>query len=176
MGKRSTFLRRERDFYPTPESAVLPLVPHLPRIGSFWEPCAGDGALTVALTKNTNLFCSGASDIEPAYRGARKCDATEIVGGFADYFITNPPWPQRCGEPTLSIAKHLASLAPTWLLLSADFAHNRYFAELAPICVKIVSVGRVSWMQNGTAGKDNCAWYLFDAKHIGQTRFFGRAA
>ena len=27
MGKRSNFPRRERDFYPTPRAAVLPLIP-----------------------------------------------------------------------------------------------------------------------------------------------------
>lgn len=34
---------------------------------------------------------------------------------------------------------------------------------LAACCEKIVSVGRVSWEGNGIKGKDNCAWYLFDA-------------
>ena len=29
MGKRSTFERREADFYPTPQKAVLPLIPFL---------------------------------------------------------------------------------------------------------------------------------------------------
>ena len=39
--------RRERDFYATPGSAVLPLVPHLraARVRRFCEPCAGEGDL-----------------------------------------------------------------------------------------------------------------------------------
>ena len=31
MGKRSNFERIERDFYPTPEEALIPLLPHLPK-------------------------------------------------------------------------------------------------------------------------------------------------
>jgi hypothetical protein len=45
MGKRSSFERREADFYPTPRVAVVPLIPHLRCIKTFAEPCAGDGAL-----------------------------------------------------------------------------------------------------------------------------------
>ena len=45
MGKRSNFERIERDFYPTPISALAPLVPHLPIAFGYIEPCAGDGRL-----------------------------------------------------------------------------------------------------------------------------------
>ena len=44
---RDRFERRERDFYATPLSSVLPLAPHLraARVKSFCEPCAGNGDL-----------------------------------------------------------------------------------------------------------------------------------
>ena len=42
MGKRSEFERIPRDYYPTPYSAVQPLLPHLPDRFEFAEPCAGD--------------------------------------------------------------------------------------------------------------------------------------
>jgi hypothetical protein len=50
MGKRSDFARKKRDFYPTPVSAVEPLIPHLPERFSYIEPCSGDGALIRALS------------------------------------------------------------------------------------------------------------------------------
>ena len=37
MGKRSSFERREADFYPTPRAAVLPLIPYLRGIKAFAE-------------------------------------------------------------------------------------------------------------------------------------------
>jgi hypothetical protein len=39
---------------------------------------------------------------------------------------------------------------------------------------KIVSVGRVSWMENGVSGLDNCAWYLFNYEIDGPTIFYGK--
>jgi hypothetical protein len=45
MGKRSSFERIPRDFYPTPLKAVLPLIPYLRGVRTFAEPCCADGAL-----------------------------------------------------------------------------------------------------------------------------------
>ena len=39
MGKRSSFERIPRDFYPTPFAAVPPLIPHLRGVRTFAEPC-----------------------------------------------------------------------------------------------------------------------------------------
>jgi hypothetical protein len=49
-GQALHFARRERDFYPTPAEAVVPLLPHLSPRTRFSEPCAGDGALIDHLT------------------------------------------------------------------------------------------------------------------------------
>ena len=62
MGKRSTFERREYDFYPTPAAAVPPLIPHLRGVRTFAEPCCGDGALVRHL-KSFGLRCVYAGDI-----------------------------------------------------------------------------------------------------------------
>ena len=62
MGKRSTFERREGDFYPTPRSAVLPLIPWLRGVRTFAEPCCGDGALVRHLDR-FGLRCVYAGDI-----------------------------------------------------------------------------------------------------------------
>ena len=62
MGKRSNFPRRDRDLYPTPRSAVLPLIPHLRGIRTFAEPCCDDGALVRHL-ESFGLRCVYAGDI-----------------------------------------------------------------------------------------------------------------
>jgi hypothetical protein len=64
VGKRSDFERRERDFYPTPYEAVLPLLPHLPERVRFIEPCAGDGRLVRHLERHGH-HCIDAFDLEP---------------------------------------------------------------------------------------------------------------
>jgi hypothetical protein len=176
MGKRSDFERHPRGLYPTPESAVRPMLPHLPTAVRFDEPCAGDGALVRHLEAEGH-FLGAASDIQPMAAGIATSDARSIKQCSGDMFITNPPWPEpnKRGDPTLSILMHLSSLAPTWLLLPADFAHNVYFHKVASRCRKIVSVGRVKWIP-GTKGpgKDNAAWFLFDETHGGHTHFHGR--
>jgi hypothetical protein len=179
MSKRSNkFERNPRGHYPTPVSAVLPLLRHLPDGVHFDEPCAGTGDLARHLEASGHSLAR-ASDIHPMADGITECDALDLDRCNGDMFITNPPWPEpnRRGDPTLAILKHLSALAPTWLLLPADFAHNVYFSEVADRCQKIVSVGRVKWIP-GTkhSGKDNAAWYQFDAVHAGQISFGGRAA
>ena len=177
MGKRSTFKRMARDFYPTPASAVQALLPHLDPDTSFDEPCAGNGQL-VNVLQAEGLWCEGYSDIEPAAAGMLAISAFDLTECQGEMFITNPPWPAKGkkGDPTVAMALHLSDIAPTWFLLSADFAHNIYFSRLADRCVNIVSVGRVKWFEGegSTPGKDNAAWYLFDRDWPGQTQFWGR--
>lgn len=181
MSKRSPgLLRRERDFYVTPPEAVLPLVPHLPRVPTHYvEPCAGDGALIRALAQHWPWgTCSLALDLEPQADHIERGDAFEIKQTTAHLFISNTPWssPGSKGEPAIGLALHLSSLRPTWLLLPWEFAANRYFSKIEDRCARIVPVGRVSWMGNGVPGKDSCAWYLFDALHVGGPRVMARAA
>jgi len=177
MGKRSNFERRERDFYPTPYEAVLPLLPHLDDETFFDEPCAGNGALALHLEKHGHI-CVWASDIKPQpslsnllkiyQRDYRLADQQS----GADYFITNPPWDRKLLHPMISF---MSLLRPTWLLFDADWMHTKQSSDLIKYCHKIVSVGRVKWISDSKmTGKDNCAWYLFDKSIAQQTVFFGR--
>lgn len=170
MGKRSDFKRVERDFYPTPYDAVVPLLPHLDPDCTFIEPCAGAGDLVCHLEEN-NIQCLGKFDIEPRSHGTCDGDAIRAEDCKADMFITNPPYLWAVLEP---IMKNLYNIAPTWLLLPADLMHNRRMAPHMARCQKVVSVGRVKWF--GRGGMENSAWYLFDGDCETITRFYGRAA
>lgn len=182
MGKRSTgvFERRERDYYPTPESAVLPLLPHLLFATRFTEPCAGNGQLAEHL-KSHGHICIFQSDINPEY-GCRTHDATKdkLVSINPAYrhqsccFITNPPWSREILHP---IIQNLSSQLPTWLLFDADWMHTKQSIPYLPYLRKVVSVGRVKWIPESTmTGKDNCCWYLFDQDKmlVEETVFYGR--
>lgn len=171
MGKRSNFERVERDFYPTPREAVLPLIPHLPASFSFWEPCAGNGALIDHIEFLTRGACYSATDIEPQSEDIGKADAlTEITG--LDLIITNPPWDRKVLHPMI---EHFSNQAPTWLLFDADWPHTKQSVPFLPRLRKVVSVGRVKWIPDSKmTGKDNCAWYLFDEPSDEPTIFYGR--
>ena len=179
MGKRSDFPRRAQDAYDTPPEAVLPLIPHLPGEFSFCEPCAGKAALSEALKHFTNTFAAVASefDVEPRMGGIPARNALSLtlsdLNG-AEYIITNPPWTRQILHPMI---EHFAAMRPTWLLFDADWMHTKQAEPYLKLCQKIVSVGRVKWIPDSPhTGKDNCAWYLFDANAGGPTEFIGRAA
>lgn len=184
MGKRSDFKRREKDFYPTPKEAVLPLLSHLPPDGAlFSEPCYGDGALAYWLSilgpYNLEFACELQSSEDvgmdyPSLESAIKweTDALEVTDfGPIDYIITNPPWDRKILHPMIN---HFRSYKPTWLLFDADWSHTKQASEYLKYCQKIISVGRIKWIPDSKfTGKDNCAWYLF-VDHETTTQFVGR--
>jgi hypothetical protein len=181
-GVFKVFEREARHYYPTPPSAVLPLLPHLPMRTSWCEPCAGNGALIDAIGSG----CVYACDVEPqvgAWDGAieqRDCltlTEADCHQYGIEVFVTNPPWPLpgKGGEPATGIIRHLMMLRPSWFLLPADFMHNGYAASLLGHCERIVSVGRVKWMPDSKmTGTDNVVWMKFVPAMDQRTRFFGR--
>jgi hypothetical protein len=173
MGKRSPgFERVERDYYPTPYEAVLPLLPHLAPRTRFIEPCAGDGRLLRHLECHGHV-CVDAFDIEPQCETVDKADAltVEIDARPGKVCITNMPWRRDFMHPFID---RWRQILPTWILCDADWMHTRQSAPFMPYCRKIISVGRVKWIEGSKmTGKDNAVWMLFDATP-GQTLFFGR--
>jgi hypothetical protein len=119
----------------------------------------------VAHLENYNHKCVESGDI------ATGQNALNIKKTKGDLFITNPPWTWATLN---SLISHLSNIQKTWLLLNADVMHNKRMSLHLKRCIKIVSVGRVSWMQNGINGYENCAWFLFDQNHFGATIFVGR--
>lgn len=184
MSKRTPGLElRENGAYFTPEAPILSLTPFLAPCIQFAEPMCGDGAI-INVLERMGWLCLWASDINPAVEGAETLDVLDLTEEHVDqctHIISNPPWPlppnklmgHEQGWPTIPIIRHCMALRPSWFILAADFAHNRYAPAVLKYCPKIVSVGRVSWMHNGKKGFDNAAWYLFDAKHKGPTEFIG---
>lgn len=172
MGKRSSFERRERDFYPTPKEAVLPLLPFISSV-RFAEPCAGDGRLSDHLMSFGHEWMFQC-DIEPRGPFIAQRDAFDIKHEdmlHVDYIITNPPWDRSILHPMIN---HLKELRPTWLLFDADWMHTKQSSEYIKYCSKIVSIGRVKWIPDSKmTGKDNCCWYLFQ-KEKQNTEFIGR--
>lgn len=177
MGKRSEFERVDKDYYRTTDPrAVKTLLPHLKSHTIFCEPCAGDGVL-VSQLEAAYHWCFDAFDIEPKQAWIEKADATQykIVAVHKNYdfecFITNPPWSRKILH---EIIVNLSDQRPTWLLFDSDWMHTKQAISYLPRLRKIVSVGRLRWIE-GTKmdGKDNCCWYLFDKNGKG-TEFIGR--
>ena len=172
MGKRSSFERVERDYYPTPYQAVIPLFYHLPETYTFIEPCAGDGRLVDHLSDRGGS-CIHSSDIEPRRDDISQINCFDVdITIDTDYCITNPPWDRKILHPMI---EYYSDKVPTWFLFDADWVHTKQSIPYIPRLRKIVSVGRVKWIEGSkTSGKDNVAWHLFDTPSDEPTQFFGR--
>ena len=176
MGKRSDFKKRKNDAYYTPIEAVFPLVSHLPQENFVYaEPCAGDGRLLnhISTLTKSRAQPSIVTDIDPQSPNVTHMDALDVkLTKDTDIVITNPPWTRQLLHPMI---EHFAHQAPTWFLFDADWMHTKQAIPYLEYCRKIVSIGRVKWIEESTgSGKDNSCWYLFDANSIGGTFFYGR--
>jgi len=178
MSKRShDFKRRARDKYDTPLEAVLPLLPHLKLPLGFCEPCAGKGSLVDALVAYGALRCS-AYDRWPRRDDIIKKDARTL--GIldlnnADYIITNTPWSKEMLWLMHELIVRFSDLRPTWMLTYADWMHTLHYVRFKPRVRRIVSVGRVRWIEGSKSnGYDNMCWYLFDKPSLREPVFIGR--
>ncbi len=172
MGKRSdgTFERRKRDLYTTPPEAVLPLKVFINPRTKFYEPCAADGGLARALVEKLGLTCSGMSDIEPLSPDVAQFDVLEMETVLTDCFITNPPWDRPLLHDIIDQLKHIA---PTWLLIDADWLFTKQAARHIPDATDIVPIGRLKWIADSPfTGKDNCCWVRFKGGHYAGPRFY----
>ncbi|HEY1433211.1 MAG TPA: hypothetical protein VGF39_16515 [Stellaceae bacterium] len=169
MGKRSDFPRRARDDYPTPASAIDPLTPFLNRRLRYLDPCSDEPhALADALT-DKGFACAISGILCPP-----RVDARNGAYMNVDAFITNPPWAKR---PLEAILINLSDQAPTWLLMPADWIHTKQSIPFLPRLRKIISVGRVKWIEASPhTSLDNVIWLLFARPSQVKTQivFYGR--
>lgn len=166
MSKRSDFERRKNDAYQTPAAAARPLLPHLRGVRTFAEPCVGEGRLVRWLEAQGHR-CVLSGDIETGIDAMSDARLEQVK---FDAIITNPPWTREILHPMI---QRFQSIAPTWLLFDADWAHTRQAVPFIDQCSHIVSVGRVKWIEDSPyTGKDNAAWYRFHEQHTGGPRFY----
>ena len=166
MGKRSSFRRQPRDFYPTPIQAIEPLIPHLQKCKTFVEPMAGNGALVDGLKNLTSMECLWKSDIEPQRDDIKQADAFDLTlhdyTMACDTIITNPPWSREYLHQTIM---WFCVIKPTWLLLDADWMHTKQSVPYTRYLHKVQTVGRVKWFTDSRhQSKDNVAWHLFSGE------------
>jgi hypothetical protein len=89
--------------------------------------------------------------------------------GAVDAIITNPPYIRA---PMHRMIAHFQRIAPTWLLLETGWAQTKQASPFMASCSDIVAIGRVKWIEGSKhTGKDNYAWYRFDASHTAGVDF-----
>ncbi len=159
MSKHSNFPRNKHDMYLTPYEAALPLRRFLEGVETFAEPCRADGRL-IRWLESFDLSCVHSGDIQD---GVDALTDPWLEHAQPDVIITNPPYTWQILE---AMIRKFMKIAPTWLLLEADFAFNLQSANFMPMCTDIVPIGRVRWFaETEHDSKDNFAWFRFDYQH-----------
>jgi hypothetical protein len=169
MSKRATgqYERKDNDAYFTPPKALFPLVQHLrhAHVHSFAEPCAGDGALVIAL-EQAGLKCSYAGDVQTG-QDALQLSLDDVRE--ADAIVTNPPYERVLMHSLIEVFR---KLKPTWLLLEADWLFTAQSTPFMLHCSDVVPIGRIRWIPgSGSDGFDNYCWARFDMYPYQTTRF-----
>lgn len=179
MGKRSSFDLKPRDFYRTIDpGAMAPEFIKRVKGKRFAEPFCGDGAL-IDLLNERGLLHTIACDIAPQGRYDAACYRKDVMTlqskhlENTDVIITNPPYTWDVFNDSLTHLKSIFS-GPIWLLLPADWMHNKRMAPHIKECANIVSIGRLYWEENKVKGKDNYCWYQFWRNWTYPTKFIPR--
>lgn len=186
MGKRSNFDRVPKDLYRTTDPrAVAALLPFLAPNTNFVEPCAGHMDLVWSL-RAAGHVPNWASDIQcrevtsivsgvPVITYVPAIDALTLTTPLtlSDCIITNPPFSKEALFPMIS---HFRKFNKAWLLLPADFMHNKQSCDAMRHCSLIVPIGRLKWFEGTKHGStDNYCWFLFEQKPC-TTVFIPRAS
>jgi hypothetical protein len=146
---------RDRDDWPTPWPAVVPLLNLLEPGTRFCEPCAGGGEL-IGHLESAGHQCVLASDLPTDARVTRYAIEPDVV------FVTNLPWRRRF-EPH-KIIENLSDQRPSWTLIYADWLFTSRATPYLPRLRAIAVIGRVKWIPNSkySGGMENAVWCLFD--------------
>ena len=165
--------RIPRDLYQTPPPPIHALLPFLEKGTRFVEPCAGEALLIDGL-EAAGHFCVAASDIHPLNPDHGCLDARRLPKPApGTLIITNPPWKR---DLLHELIVHFSDLAPTWLLYDTNWLQQVQARPYLPRLRKIVAVGRVKWVFEGShsAGFEDSAWHLFDKPGATPPEFYGR--
>jgi hypothetical protein len=154
MSKRRPGLKpRDRDDWPTPWPAVLPLLPHLKPRTKFVEPCCGGGELIKHLERAGHV-CTASYDLPIDARTA------SYAIGPDELFITNLPF-RRQFEMNRIIA-NLSDQRLLWGLVYSDWLFTSRAVPCLPRLRAIAAIGRVKWVPDSpTSGFENSCWCLF---------------
>ena len=159
-------VRDPKDFYATPLTAFMPLIPFLPKVKT-WEPACGDGRLVRAMLASG--IDAWGSDLFPQ-DGTVPVDFLAVEMGHHPCIVTNPPF-----SLGLEFAdRAIASAEHVFLLLRLNFlgAKKRkiWWIDHEPNAIFVLS-DRPKFCKNkkGKMATDACeyGWFYWGPLHEG---------
>ena len=154
-------VRADRDFYVTPAWAVLAIAPHVRLAGVVVDPCAGDGAILLALREHDPALDVRGIEIDAAratLAGAVCADALAYPWQ-AGAVVMNPPFALAQAFVERACASTLGDVAVLMRLGMLAGQKRTAFWRGHPADVFVLS-RRPSFTGGGTDSADY-AWFLF---------------
>lgn len=168
-------MRRENDYYPTPQWATAHLLESLPFAikGTWVEPCVGSGDIADVVRRYTPAGVTG--DIDRAHAADVHGDAAdprtwdtfeEITGAPPTWCITNPPFNQASRILPLAMERCTKGLIALLRLSYLEPCNNRrQWMEQHQDRMSILFLPkRVSFTGDGQTDSVATAWFLW-GKH-----------
>lgn len=118
--------REKDDFYPTPDTAIIPLLNQELFEGKVWEPACGDGAISKWLDNFGHDVVS--TDLVDRGFGTAGVDFLMETQKLADNIVTNPPY--KLAQEFIQHAIDLGVTKHCWLLRLAFLEGVKRFNDL----------------------------------------------
>lgn len=170
-------MRRQNDFYPTPEWATRELLRHVPQIGGYiLEPCVGDGAIARVIDGDNRVVYG--SDIDPQMNCSFCGDATRrdfwagvretMFEGRIDWVVTNPPFNVASQIVPLAYEHSDKGIAMLLRLSYLEPTEDRgaWLNEHPP--TGLIILPRISFTGDGKTDSVTCAWMVWDKQQSRQ--------
>lgn len=171
-------MRRENDFYPTPEFATRELLKRVKIGGNVLECCCGDGAISRVLPEGelpSTIFRNDIDVTLPAdfHEDVSFEEAWHQIGkktGF-DWIVTNPPF-NRAND-IVPLAFEFAEVGIAMLLrlsfLEPTEDRGAWLNKYPP--TKLIVLPRISFTGDGKTDSVTCAWMVWKKNDMGQQIF-----
>jgi len=180
----SGYDRNPRDFYATPDWVTAALLKHVAFRGKIWEPCCGDGAISLVLQAGGYTVVS--TDIAERGFGTAGIDflTCQTVPAGCCAIVTNPPYGDtgshvgqtKSSQAMLHFMRHALDITEAMrgqlaLLVRLNWLAGKRAAEMmsaAPFAATIILTRRIRWFEMGehtNTAQHHHAWVVFDYAH-----------
>lgn len=180
---QNKYARHENDFYETPDWITEVLIQEMgfrpPAILTMLDPCAGNHKIVNVFKKyGVYTWTNDIAEYEHPNLWnedflSPESEETELGWSIQDVVVMNPPY-GHAGRLARQFVEQALRLNEHWVaaLLTATFdsgsSRRHLFADNPRFSQKIVLLDRPSWLDNGTAGSVDFAWFIWRPK-VGTT-------
>lgn len=158
-------MRREHDFYPTPQLATRELLSRVNIRGRVLECCSGAGDIVTPLTEDKRITLVDTNDLDRRHLAKWHEDATDAAWWKTlpeyDWIVTNPIF--LSAHKILPLAVKHAKIGVAFLLrityLEPCEGRGLWLSELPPD--GLIVLPRISFTEDGGTDSATCAWMVW---------------